>query len=233
MTTSPLTLESLIQLVMTHDELDQVLDRLERAVTLADRLGELAENLVGHFVDESRRSGASWAEIGGRLGVTRQAVQKRFVVADAGSARFWDRTSKQFSATIKLAEFAARARHQTFLGTEHVLLALCEQPRDPATAILASVGIDSRVLRGAVNGRIGSPTDVPGTSDVPLTAKMLRALQLAKREALKMDTERIETVHLLLALLALKEGMANEILLNLGATYENVLEAVHVSSQRP
>ena len=55
------------------------LERLRAAIDAAERLSEVADHLVGHFVDEARLSGASWADIGGCLGVTRQAVQKRFV----------------------------------------------------------------------------------------------------------------------------------------------------------
>jgi hypothetical protein len=232
MTNASATLESLIEQVNANNESVPVLDRLERAVELADRLGELSENLVGYFVDESRRAGESWAEIGERLGVSRQAAQKRFIVADGESDRFWDRTSKGFKSVIDLAEAAAQARNQGFLGTEHVLLAMSDRPRDPATAVLTSIGIDPKVLRGAVDGRIGSPADLPGSAEAPFTAKMLRALQLAKREAMRMESEEIDTVHLALALLAMEEGMAFEILSNLGATYDGVLEAVLIASHR-
>src|SRR3954468_7038295 len=58
---------------------DQPLDRLSGAVGLADHLGEVADALIGHFVDQARRSGASWAEIGRSMGVTKQAAQQRFV----------------------------------------------------------------------------------------------------------------------------------------------------------
>jgi hypothetical protein len=230
-TTSP-TLETLIVQINTEHRTDPVLDRLERAVELADRLGELSENLVGYFVDESRRAGESWSEIGSRLGVSRQAAQKRFIVADGESDRFWDRTSKGFKAVIDLAEAAARDRNQGFLGTEHVLLALSDRPRDPATAILASIGVEPKLLRGAVVGRIGPLADIPGSTDAPLTAKLLRVLQLAKREAMRMESDEIDTVHLALALLAINEGIAFEILSNLGVTYDGVLEAALIASDR-
>src|SRR4029453_2329577 len=58
---------------------DRELERLSDAVLLADRLGELADHLIGHFVDQARRSGASWTDIGRRMGVSKQAAQKRFV----------------------------------------------------------------------------------------------------------------------------------------------------------
>ena len=47
---------------------DQPLDRLSGAVLLADHLGEVADSLIGHFVDQARRAGASWADIGRSMG---------------------------------------------------------------------------------------------------------------------------------------------------------------------
>src|SRR3954464_1951763 len=55
------------------------LDQLSAAVLTADHLGEVADSLIGHFVDQARRAGASWTEIGRSMGVTKQAAQKRFV----------------------------------------------------------------------------------------------------------------------------------------------------------
>ena len=40
------------------------------AVLAADHLGEVADHLIGHFVDQARRSGASWTDIGRSMGVT-------------------------------------------------------------------------------------------------------------------------------------------------------------------
>src|SRR5215204_5877944 len=62
------------------DELEQ----LTSAMVAADHLGDLADHLIGHFVDQARRSGASWTDIGRAMGVTKQAAQKRFVPKDPG-----------------------------------------------------------------------------------------------------------------------------------------------------
>src|SRR5215212_4911628 len=58
---------------------DEPLDQLTDAVLAADHLGEVADHLIGHFVDQARRSGASWTEIGRSMGVTKQAARKRFI----------------------------------------------------------------------------------------------------------------------------------------------------------
>src|SRR3954451_10344155 len=55
------------------------LEQLQDAVLAADHLGEVADHLIGHFVDRARRSGASWSDIGRSMGVTKQAAQKRFL----------------------------------------------------------------------------------------------------------------------------------------------------------
>ena len=55
------------------------LDQVSAAVRISEHLGELADHLIGHFVDQARKTGASWTEIGQSMGVTKQAAQKRFV----------------------------------------------------------------------------------------------------------------------------------------------------------
>src|SRR5215212_1733465 len=74
---SPVRLDDLIGAVSSAH--DAPLDRLSGAMVLAEHLGEVADSLIGHFVDEARRAGASWSEIGQSMGVTKQAAQKRFV----------------------------------------------------------------------------------------------------------------------------------------------------------
>src|ERR1041385_5888267 len=75
--TSPVRLDDLIDTIkQVHPD---VLEQLSSAVLAADHLGEVADPLIGHFVDQARRSGASWTDIGRSMGVTKQAAQKRFV----------------------------------------------------------------------------------------------------------------------------------------------------------
>src|ERR687893_1404032 len=75
-------LDDLIQAIkkVHDDELDQLTD----AVLAADHLGDVADHLIGHFVDQARRSGASWTDIGRSMGVSKQAAQKRFVPKGPG-----------------------------------------------------------------------------------------------------------------------------------------------------
>src|SRR5690348_3419002 len=78
--TNHVRLDDLIEAIKkVHSD---VLDQLSDAVIAADHLGEVADHLIGHFVDQARRSGASWTDIGKSMGVTKQAAQKRFVPKD-------------------------------------------------------------------------------------------------------------------------------------------------------
>lgn len=70
-------LDDLIEAVKKSNT--DALEQLSGAVIAADHLGDAADRLIGHFVDQARRSGASWTDIGRSMEVTRQAAQKRFV----------------------------------------------------------------------------------------------------------------------------------------------------------
>lgn len=75
--TNPVRLDDLIEAInKVHAD---PLEQLSGAVVAAEALGDVADHLIGHFVDQARRSGASWTDIGRSMGVTRQAAQKRFV----------------------------------------------------------------------------------------------------------------------------------------------------------
>src|SRR5215216_5905603 len=80
--TNPIRLDDLIEAIKKVHE--DVLDQLTDAMIAADHLGDVADHLVGHFVDQARRSGASWTDIGRSMGVSKQAARKRFIPKDPG-----------------------------------------------------------------------------------------------------------------------------------------------------
>src|SRR6478752_10717023 len=119
---NPVRLDDLIQAITTTQP--TVLDQLSTAVLTAQSLDDIADHLIGHFVDQARRSGASWTDIGTSMGVTKQAAQKRFVPkADAagidpneGFARF---TPRARTAVVS-AQRAARDAENIEIGPEHL-----------------------------------------------------------------------------------------------------------------
>lgn len=226
-----ITLDSLINQVRSGFESAPALDRLTRAVDLASQVAELGDNLVGFYVDEARGAGATWTEVGDRLGVSRQAVQKRFIPTADNHDRpgFWDRASRELRAAVSSARHQAQARRKTYLGTEHLLLGIIDQPDDHASQALTACGADPTALRGAIDGRVGPVADEPLPDETPFTRLALRSLQHALREALRVDSTSIDTIHLALGLITLGEGVAHDVLVTLGVSYDQLRHAAETS----
>src|SRR6187200_456355 len=101
---------------------------LETAALHAQQLGELSDAMLSHYVDQARRAGHSWAQIGGALGVTKQAVQKRFTVERTEPAG-WDRYTERARRLVwEHAPAAAESLGHSWIGTEHLLLGFYAEP---------------------------------------------------------------------------------------------------------
>src|ERR1700727_778523 len=106
--TSPVWLDTLITYVKAQRPSGSPLDNLSDAVTVSAQLSDQADSLIGHFVDQARRSGASWSQIGASMGVTKQAAQKRVVrdLAPEGQqlfSRFTQRARNTLGAAGQVA----------------------------------------------------------------------------------------------------------------------------------
>src|SRR5882757_5536366 len=147
----PVRLDDLIGVIkQVHTE---PLDQLTDAVLAAETLGEVADHLIGHFVDQARKSGASWTEIGKCMGVTKQAAQKRFVAKfdaaldpEAGFGRFTPRARNVVVGGQNRAHDAGNNE----IGPDHLLLALFADPDGLAAKLLAGQGIDADVVTKAI-----------------------------------------------------------------------------------
>jgi Clp amino terminal domain, pathogenicity island component len=182
------------------------LDRLTGAVVLAEHLGEVADSLIGHFVDQARRAGASWSEIGRSMGVTKQAAQKRFVPKEPldleqGFTRFTPRARH----VVVAAQEAARTAANREITTGHLVLGLLTEPAGLAAKAIAAQGVTPDAVRQAVTATLPPPaSDVPAL--IPFDGQAKKALELTFREALRLGHNYIGTEHLLLALLELEDA---------------------------
>jgi len=201
------------------------LERLTDAVLTAERLNELADRLIDHFVDEARRSGASWTEIGRSLGVTKQAAQKRFAapsrpIASATGRRVWERFTRPAKQAVKRGHEAARQAGHRVVDTDHVLLGLLAAAEDDlALRALAAQGVTADSARRAAIAALspGDPDAAP-SGHIPFSPHCKRLLELAVRGAQRMGHRHIGTGHILLALLDEDTGPGGAILAGLGAT---------------
>src|SRR5882762_3323603 len=130
--TNPVRLDDLIEAIKkVHSD---VLDQLSDAVIAADHLGDVADHLIGHFVDQARRSGASWTDIGRSMGVTKQAAQKRFVPKDPGvpidldPSQGFGRFTPRARNVVVAAQNEAHAAGNVEIGTDHLVLGLAVDP---------------------------------------------------------------------------------------------------------
>lgn len=186
------------------------LDRLSEAVVAADHLGEVADHLIGHFVDQARRSGASWTEIGRSMGVTKQAVQKRFAdpatPADAAAEGFARFTARAQNVVMGAQEAARDAGHHV-IAPAHLVLGLLGEPQSLAAAATISQGVTADAIRAAATAALPSPgADVDPAALVPFDAPARKVLELSAREALRLGHDYVGTEHLLLALLEHEAG---------------------------
>ncbi|MGE0782266.1 Clp protease N-terminal domain-containing protein [Mycolicibacterium sp.] len=192
----PVRLDDLIDVIKrVHDE---PLDQLTDAVLAAEALGDVADHLIGHFVDQARRSGASWTDIGKCMGVTKQAAQKRFVPKapldpDAGFSRFTERARNVVVAAQNAAHDAGNAE----ILPAHLILGLFRDPTGLAARLVADQGIDVTAVADRITlpARTGA---VPAL--VPFDTRAKKALELTFRHALRLGHNYIGTEHLLLAL---------------------------------
>lgn len=207
--TTPLRLDDLIEAIKkVHTD---VLDQLADAVIAADHLGEIADHLIGHFVDQARRSGASWTDIGRSMGVTRQAAQKRFVPKPSdepltispedGFSRFTVRARN----VVMAAQNAAKAAGNDRIQPAHLILGLTGDAESIAAKALIAQGVTLDAVREAAAAAL-----TPGVEEVPelvpFDAAAKKVLELTFREALRLGHNYIGTEHLLLSLLEFEDG---------------------------
>jgi Clp amino terminal domain, pathogenicity island component len=200
----PVRLDDLLALVRSSTAGDDPLEHLAQAVLLADRLGELSDHLVGHFVDQARRSGASWTDIGRSLGVSKQAAQQRFVaraLVDADTlteGRFSRFTPRVRTALVRSAAHARDAGAPS-VGPDHVLLGVLDDPGSLAVRALEAAGAPAASLRERL--AVAPATRREGDEHLPFTADAKLLLDRTLREALRLGHNYVGTEHVLLALL--------------------------------
>lgn len=194
------------------------LDRLAMAVEYGELLKVMGDDLVGHFVDRARAAGASWAQVGEQLGVTKQAAPQRHVIRrltfnfgrqfrSEGGGPF-ERFTQEASEVIVTAQQEARSLLHNYVGVEHLLLGLsADRVVGP---LLGAAGASRSAVLDQVRQIVGEGRDAPAGT-IPFTPRAKRALEVAARAAGR-SGERIEPAHIVLGVLDLREGVGAQIL---------------------
>jgi hypothetical protein len=204
--TSSVRLDDLIAAIKkVHSE---PLDQLQDAVIAADHLGEVADHLIGHFVDQARRSGASWTDIGQSMGVTRQAAQKRFVPKESTGLdpnQGFGRYTLRARNVVMTAHNEAKAARNTEVVPAHLVIGLLAEPEGLAAKAMVLQGVSLDAVREAATAALPPGAD-EAPELVPYSSDAKKVLELTFREALRLGHNYVGTEHILLALLEFEHG---------------------------
>ncbi|HTV99463.1 MAG TPA: Clp protease N-terminal domain-containing protein [Streptosporangiaceae bacterium] len=198
----PVSLDDLISYVKTIRPQAGALENLSDAVNVAAELDDMSDALIGHFVDQARRSGATWSQIGASMGVTKQAVQKRFVSRweSADFSHFTDRSRNTLAAAARVAA-GARA---DLIGTGHLAAGLLSEPDGLAAKVIHGARLSDEVVLTTLGLEAAPPgggADTAELRQLRFTEAGRAALRETLMAALRKGHNYIGTEHILLGIL--------------------------------
>jgi ATP-dependent Clp protease ATP-binding subunit ClpC len=136
--------------------------------------------------------------------------------------RFTDRARK----VMQLANQEAQRFNHEYIGTEHILLGLVKEGSGVAANVLKNLDVDLRKIRLEVEKLVQSGPDMVTMGKLPQTPRAKKVIEYAVEEARNLNHNYVGTEHLLLGLLREEEGVAAQVLRNLGLKLEDVREEV-------
>jgi ATP-dependent Clp protease ATP-binding subunit ClpC len=129
---------------------------------------------------------------------------------------------------MSLARLEAQRFYHDYVGTEHILLALVKEGTGVASVVLKKMGVELKEIRNEIEKKVErGPEPVSSSQQLPYTPRAKRVLELALEEARHLGHHYIGTEHLLLGLLRENDGVAAQVLIDLGMKLEDVREEVH------
>jgi len=136
--------------------------------------------------------------------------------------RFTDRARK----VMQLANQEAQRFNHEYIGTEHILLGLVKEGSGVAANVLKNLDVDLRKIRLEVEKIVQSGPDMVTMGKLPQTPRAKKVIEYGIEEARNLNHNYVGTEHLLLGLLREQEGVAAQVLMNLGLKLEEVREEV-------
>jgi ATP-dependent Clp protease ATP-binding subunit ClpA len=146
----------------------------------------------------------------------------------------FERFTDPARGVVVLAEEEARMLDHDWIGTEHILLGLIREGDGVAATALESLGISLQAVRQQVEEIIGQGQQVPSEA-IAFTPRAKKVFELSLRESLQLGDHCVDTEHILLGLIRAGDGVAAQVLVNLGAELNRVRQQVIqlISGQQP
>jgi ATP-dependent Clp protease ATP-binding subunit ClpC len=132
--------------------------------------------------------------------------------------RFTDRARK----VMALANQEAQRFNHEYVGTEHVLLGLVKEGQGVAANVLHNLQVDLKKIRLEVEKIVKSGPNMVTMGKLPQTPRAKKVIEFAIEEARNLGHNYVGTEHLLLGLLREHDGVAAQVLMNLGLKLDDV-----------
>jgi ATP-dependent Clp protease ATP-binding subunit ClpA len=137
-------------------------------------------------------------------------------------SRFTDRAHK----VMQLANQEAQRSFHEYIGTEHILLGLVKEGSGIAAKILKSCNLNVGILRIEVERMVPPGAEMFQLGKLPQTPRAKRIVEYAIEESRNLKQNYVGTEHLILGLLREEEGVAAQVLINLGFKLSDLRDKV-------
>lgn len=240
----PISLDTLIAFVRAIRPDGDALDALSDAIRVSGRVEDQSDALIGYFVDQARRAGASWSQIGESMGVSKQAAQQRHVARSgefATGGRLFERFTPRARNALAISRRLAAVDDQaTETEPRHIVGALLSEPDGIAAQAVHSVGVSDQDVFGALHLPAlipqGSTAEDEQALSAPFSVDAKKLISRALDIALHYVHNYIGTEHLILS--ATSAGPAKTTLDAIGLTsaqlrplIESRLDAIQTARQ--
>src|SRR5437588_2835293 len=136
--------------------------------------------------------------------------------------RFTDRARK----VMALANQEAQRFQHEYIGIEHIQVGLVKEGSGVGANVLKNLDVDLRKVRLEVEKLVKSGPDMVTMGKLPQPPRAKKVIEYAIEEARNLNHNYVGTAHLLLGLLREPDGVAAQVLMNLGLKLEDVREEV-------
>ena len=138
----------------------------------------------------------------------------------------FERLTDRARKVMALANQEAQRLNHEYIGTEHILLGLVKEGSGVGANVLKNLDIDLRKVRLEVEKLVKSGPEMVTMGKLPQTPRAKKVIEYAIEEARNLNHNYVGTEHLLLGLLREHDGVAAQVLMNLGLKLEEVREEV-------